>query len=239
MHRLVVQHRGHRRIHPAGAHTVHADARERVVDRHGLGHQDHAALRGVVGDLAGETHEPLDAGHQDDVPRPLLEHRRKHVLRDDEGALQVDVDDAFELLEREQVRRPDADHARRVHENVDAPEALHRGRHRRRDRAFVADIGLAEDRAGRVGADPGPVVVRRPADVDAGDGGALGGKTLRRGQADAGRDSRDDRHSPLQALHACSRFRRLSATCSASAGAGARLTRPSRAAPRRCRWSAR
>jgi len=204
MHRLVVQHRGHRRVHPAGTDTVHTNARSGVVDRHGLGHHDHPALRGIVGDLATETHEPLDAGHEDDAPRPLLEHRREHVLRDDERALQVDVDDALELRDRKQVRRPHADDTRRVHENVDAPEALDGGGHRRPDRLLVADVGLLEDRARRAGTDLSPVFVRRLADVDAGDGGPLGRESPRRGQADAGRHSRDERYPSLQTIHDCS-----------------------------------
>ena len=102
------------------------------------------------------------------------------------------------------MRHPRPDHTRRGHENVDAPEALDNRGHCRLYRLLVADVGLLKERARRAVADPGPGVLRRPADVDAGDGGALGGKTLCRGQADAGRDPRDDCYPSLQTIHVCS-----------------------------------
>jgi hypothetical protein len=115
-----------RGLDEAGADRVHPDAASTVVDRLVSRQQHDTALRSVVRAAALEAFQALDAGDVDHVAAALLEHLRDHVLPAQEGALQVDVDDAIPLVGFEHVDRAPARGSGGIHEYVDATEALDR-----------------------------------------------------------------------------------------------------------------
>ena len=158
-----------RRLDEARADRVDADAAPAVVDRHVAHQQHHAALRGVVGAAALEALEALDARDVDRCCRGRCSSiAGSTCLRDQEGALQVDVEHAVPLAggragapDRRPRRRPRSP-ARRCRRGLRA--ANHRARHgavlalrrRPRTRGAARAARRAASRPPRVRAGRGP-----------------------------------------------------------------------------------
>ena len=200
LERLRLQQGRERRVDQTRAHAVDADPLRPVVDRHVLRHEHDAALRGVVGQRGAHALEPFHARDVHDAARALLDHRAQHVLRDQERSLQVDVDDAVPLVDRQLVREPAAADAGSVHEHIDAPVAVARGADRRLDERLVAHVEpLAEARFGRRRDHAVPRVVDGLLHVEPRDHGALVGEPARARSADPRRRPRDHGHAAGQA----------------------------------------
>jgi len=130
-------------------------------------------------------------------------------LRHDERAAAVDVQHEVVALDRQVGDRHERDRARVVHAQVDAAEAVHRLRHRRRHLVLEADVaddgqGLAAGRLDlrRRGVDrAGELGVRLVGLGHQRDVAAVGGNALGDLEADAAARARDEHGASGERVH--------------------------------------
>jgi hypothetical protein len=95
----------------------------REAGRHHLRHRDHTTLRSTIGGAAGVA---AHAGNTGDVhARCAGAHYARARLADQEGAAQIDRNDAVEQFRRGVEKRNVGTDAGGIHQIVDAPMLLH------------------------------------------------------------------------------------------------------------------
>src|SRR6185312_6990415 len=192
-----------RRLDEARADRVGANALAAELARPGLDHADHAELgRRVVG-LAEVAVQADDRRRVEDAARVLREHDVDDRLRAVVDALEIDVDDALELLVGHLGEARVLDDAGVVDQRVDAAPRRHHRLDHPRDAPLVGDVDLegqrfAPGRANRVGG------LLRGGEVDVADGDARAFvRELDRGRAaDALAAAGDDGNLVLQSHEA-------------------------------------
>jgi hypothetical protein len=183
------------RLDGAGRQRVGADALRRVVRGQHLGELDERALAGAVGRAAGRGDAAELRGDENHAAATTRDHGRDGRLRHEEGAGQVDPDDAVPrgLIELEHGGCAVVVGGT-IEQDVDAAESLdgcrHRGpaagafrdveMHRHGPAAALLDVGGRRLGAGGL-------------DVGAGDARAGGGERKRGGTADPVGGADDDR----------------------------------------------
>jgi len=130
----------------AGADIVDADTLRAQVSIKREGQAVDASLAGTIGDRAtADGHAGLRA-HEDDDPMALLDHDGCDLLHDEEGALEVDPDDAVprSLVEVDDISKLAAHDARGADQDIHAPEHHDSARHGGRGLVRTRDIGSYE-----------------------------------------------------------------------------------------------
>src|SRR5690606_9267401 len=188
----VVQKRG---VHEARAHDADLDAASGRLGAQPEAPADDGVLGGGVGDADRHRDETGERGGVDDVPVPLLQHDRVGGVDAVHDALEVDVDRAVPVVERELLGQAADPDAGVVEDQVDVPVVGPHALVQVGDGAGVGDVqvrgrrlALAErvelvgDLLGALG-------------VDVGDHDGVAARHQGRGDrtADAGRSSGHDR----------------------------------------------
>ena len=137
----------HRRLHPAWADGVDADALRRVLDTGPLAEPDDAVLGRGVGGQARRTAEPADGGDVDDRPGALRHHVSELVLHAEPDCGEVDGDltvpvGLLDLVGGLAV----ADDTGVVHSEVETAETLDGPGDQRFHVRCVGDVGGDRDR---------------------------------------------------------------------------------------------
>ena len=172
------------------------------LDRHHLRHGDDAALRGAVGGAPEIAAHAADRGDVDDRAAAGRPHCGDGGAGDEEGADDVDVEDAPELGRGDLVERLVLRDPGRVDDAAQGTDPFGGLRHRGRDRRLVGDVErhphdpLAPLRELGLGPlQPGGVAV---GDRDA---PAVGGELSRRREPDPGRAAGDERPALIHRPH--------------------------------------
>ncbi|MBW1686768.1 MAG: hypothetical protein JRS35_17090 [Deltaproteobacteria bacterium] len=136
----------------------------------------------------------------------LRQHDRQYVLRHQEGALHVDVDDAVPILLVERVRQCSARDAGGVQQDVDSPEALGYRRDGGGNVCLVAHVETAAEACcGRRALDCGPGGrIDRLLEVEGCYGGALAGEAGGARGSDPRGGARDESDLVVELGHALS-----------------------------------
>ena len=204
---------GGRGVHEAGGDGVHPDVAVAELEC-GHPHQsDHAGLGRAVGGLAPCRLDGGQAGHRDD--RATVGHHPPGRLHGQEGAGQVEVDDAPELGDRVVEDRRRGAPTRVGDGDVEVPEAFH-GRARERRRPVVGGDVAGHDHD-RVAEGGGEIVEKGLVEVADADLGPLGHEPLHDGAPDAARATGDDRDLPRQASGHVGRWAFQLSPCSSAA----------------------
>jgi NAD(P)-dependent dehydrogenase (short-subunit alcohol dehydrogenase family) len=131
--------------HPEGEHAVGPYPVRRPLDRDDVHEPDDAGLRRGVVRSFGLPEHPRRRRDEDEAPVPLRLHRTKRGLADVEAAVQVDLEHAAPLLDRELVEGRPSEDPCVADERIDPAKRVERGAHhrltalRRRDRVMGRD----------------------------------------------------------------------------------------------------
>lgn len=139
--------RGHRGVDHPGTHDVDPDPERRPVKRERLAQHHHAALGGAVGARSWVADHRVDGSDHHDCPSATTaDHGVRRRPRREPGALEVDGDDAVEVLLGELVSRTVFLHACAGDQAVHLSEALHRLADHCIARRSAADVDPHGDR---------------------------------------------------------------------------------------------
>jgi hypothetical protein len=160
--RIEVRHAArHIGVDDAGMHRIAADvvAQLRRFDRAGLGIQAHAALAHAVQRAVGRADQPGDRRQVDDrgagrAPGALL-HGQERVLGAQHHALQIDIEERRDLVDRGVLDAAMAIQAGIVHQDVQASVLAQGLGHDRLPVGLERDIVLAVHRGAAAGIDLG------------------------------------------------------------------------------------
>src|SRR5713101_8152607 len=146
----------HRRLRVRRADRVYADSLCRELERGGSGEADDAVFCGHIAGCSGPPDNPGGRGHVEDRAGSLPGHHPELVLRAEEDAVQVGVEDtAPSLVVRVRGERDGAEDAGAVECAVEGPQFAERLSDDRLDGFLASDVACTEDRLAAVAADLG------------------------------------------------------------------------------------